>query len=138
MRLWCDDIRPSPPGWVWARTNDEAKVLLSGGKVVECSLDHDLGLHDVEIPDDPDELLDLIYSKDLPAEETGLDLVKWMCEHNLVPRVVRIHSWAPDGAKAMARYLNDFGHDCEVRPFDPKTWPDNNETSPYIHRSYGG
>ena len=138
MKLWVDDIRRAPLGWVWARTNEEAKVLLSGGTVTECSLDHDMGLHGVEIPDDPDELLDLIYSKDLPAGETGLDLVDWMCEHNIVPQKIRIHSWSPDGAKAMARRLNDFGYNCEVRAFDPKDWPENKEINPYTHRSYGG
>lgn len=43
MRLWLDDERPCPQGWVHARTAGEAIALLDGGQVVEVSLDHDLG-----------------------------------------------------------------------------------------------
>jgi hypothetical protein len=121
MKLWHDDVRPPPDSsWRWARTNDDAKAILETGTITECSLDHDLGLHGVEIPDDPDELMDLIYQVG-PAAETGLDLVHWMVEHKHVPKVVRIHSWNPAGAQNMAARLNRFGHDCIVDPYKVPT-----------------
>lgn len=120
VRLWHDDVRPPPDeGWVWARTNEEAKEILEKEEVIECSLDHDLGFHNVEIPDDPDELLDLIYAETPEVGETGLDLVHWMVETEHVPKIVTIHSWNPDGADNMAARLNAFGHNCIVRPFEP-------------------
>lgn len=43
MKLWLDDVRPAPEGWVWVKTVDEAKKLLESGQVQQASLDHDLG-----------------------------------------------------------------------------------------------
>lgn len=43
IRLWHDDVRPPPRGWVWVRTNDDARAILQTGRVIEASLDHDLG-----------------------------------------------------------------------------------------------
>lgn len=58
MRLWLDDSRPAPPGWVHCQTVEAAKVLLETGKVEDLSLDHDLGV----------------------AKPTGLDLCRWMAD----------------------------------------------------------
>lgn len=115
MKLWHDDIRPAPVGWAWARTNAQAQFILRGGNVEECSLDHDLGFHDVEIPDDPDELIEVMQLKG--DEETGEELVRWMIDNDLVPPKVRIHSWNPAGASTMAKLLNDHEYDVEVTPF---------------------
>jgi len=43
MRVWLDDLRPAPDGWVWAQTAVEAYTFLIAGNVTEISLDHDLG-----------------------------------------------------------------------------------------------
>ena len=43
IRLWLDDERPAPDGWVHARTAYEAIEFLLAGDVSEVSLDHDLG-----------------------------------------------------------------------------------------------
>src|SRR5438309_1594271 len=44
MKLWLDDIRPTPDDtWTWAKTVPEAIDLLKTGEVTYASLDHDLG-----------------------------------------------------------------------------------------------
>ncbi|HZT91252.1 MAG TPA: cyclic-phosphate processing receiver domain-containing protein [Gaiellaceae bacterium] len=43
MRLWLDDERPAPDGWHATKDAAEALSLIRSGKVVEASLDHDLG-----------------------------------------------------------------------------------------------
>lgn len=43
MRLYVDDLRSAPDGWVLARTVDEAVSVLRSGQVTEMSLDYDLG-----------------------------------------------------------------------------------------------
>ena len=50
MQLWLDDRRRPPFGWVWAKTAEEAILLLDAGTFDEVSLDHDLGdtTHDPE------------------------------------------------------------------------------------------
>lgn len=46
VRLWLDDQRPAPLGWVWAKTCAEALSVLSAGRVAEVSLDYDLDATD--------------------------------------------------------------------------------------------
>lgn len=43
MRVYLDDERTTPEGWVRAYWPDEAIALLETGQVEELSLDHDLG-----------------------------------------------------------------------------------------------
>ena len=43
MKVFLDDERPTPDGWVRAFTAPEAIELLKTGKVTHLSLDHDLG-----------------------------------------------------------------------------------------------
>lgn len=118
VRLWHDDVRLPPDGWLWARRNEEAIEILTSRQVVECSLDHDLGYHDVVLPDDPDELME-VYMLKGHSEQTGLQLVDWMVENDKVPPVVRIHSWNPVGAANMAARLARFGHSAIIDPFNP-------------------
>lgn len=122
VRLWHDDVRPAPPGWLWARTNDQAKAVFKEQDVVECSLDHDLGLHEVEIPEDPESLLDIITLQGRGGE-TGYDLVNWMVVEDIFPSVITIHSWNPEGAMAMAKRLARFapeGTSLTIKPYNPK------------------
>lgn len=112
VKLWHDDVRRAPEGWLWARTNDEARAILIEHDVIEASLDHDLGREGQdEFPDD-EELLFGDY-----GEENGVDLVRWMIENNAVPPLVRIHSWNPAGSKRMADLFQDAGYGVFVAPF---------------------
>jgi len=43
MKVYLDDERETPEGWVRVYWPDEAIKLLSDGVVTEISLDHDLG-----------------------------------------------------------------------------------------------
>jgi hypothetical protein len=43
VRVWLDDRRAAPEGWVHVRTPEEAIDLLRAGGIEELSLDHDLG-----------------------------------------------------------------------------------------------
>lgn len=112
VRLWHDDVRRAPEGWLWAQTNDEAKAILNEHEVIEASLDHDLGREGQEEYPEDEELLFGDY-----GDETGVDLVRWMIENNAVPSLVRIHSWNPAGAARMAALLRDAGYGVCVSPF---------------------
>lgn len=79
VRVWLDDRRPAPEGWVHVRTPEEAIELLRSGEVEELSLDHDLGL-------------------DVGARErTGYDVLLWL-EREVAegrirpPRLMSVHS----------------------------------------------
>lgn len=43
MKVFLDDERKQPPGWILTKTPKETIELLKTGKVTEISLDHDLG-----------------------------------------------------------------------------------------------
>ena len=43
MKVYLDDERVAPPGWVQTRWPEDTIALLESGKVKELSLDHDLG-----------------------------------------------------------------------------------------------
>lgn len=106
-KLWLDDVRPAPDGWMWAKTVAEAQDILKMGCINTCSLDHDLGA-------DP---ADGINAKGDSPEGSGLDLARWMIENKLVPRWVVVHSWNPAGAKNIVDVLHDAGYRCIYRPY---------------------
>jgi hypothetical protein len=79
VKVWLDDTRPAPEGWVHVRTPEEAIELLRAGGVEGLSLDHDLGL-DVEA-----------------RERTGYDVLLWLeaevaAGRTRPPAVMRVHS----------------------------------------------
>lgn len=75
MKVFLDDERETPPGWIRAWWPDEVITLLEAGGVTELSLDHDLG-------DD--------------ARGTGYDVIRWIEEavavREFVPPAIRVHS----------------------------------------------
>ncbi len=86
MKVYLDDIRIAPDGWVRAHWPEEVIELLKTGQVTEISLDHDLGDH-----------------FDRPAgvdkERTGYDVLLWI-EQAVVtegfdPPVIYIHTANP-------------------------------------------
>lgn len=53
MKLWLDDIRPAPSGWVWYlhvddMVEDIRQLMSYGIKIEMISLDNDLGEHERE------------------------------------------------------------------------------------------
>ena len=47
MKVFLDDERDAPPGWILIRDPDELIKLIYDGKVLELSLDNDLGEYGV-------------------------------------------------------------------------------------------
>lgn len=82
MRIWVDDIRTPPKGWIWCKTSAQTIDLLSNVvtqrayydrpnlfRINVMSLDHDLG-----------------------GDDTTRPIVLWMCENDFWPVEVRVHS----------------------------------------------
>lgn len=114
-KLWFDDIRRPPDNtWIWARTYQGAVDMFEkyGSYIMECSLDHDLGLHDMD-PDIPDADMQRGFDPD----HDGVKLIKWMIETDHIPDHITIHSWNPVGATNMSNALKDAGYNCIVRPY---------------------
>lgn len=91
-KLWLDDIRPEPVGWVRAKTASQAVILLATGTFGEISLDHDLG---------PD------FAGD------GCQVISWLEEQialdpNFFIPIVNIHTANPAAKTKMLQALENI------------------------------
>lgn len=86
MRLWVDDLRPAPDGWMWAKTSAEAIDLMCSRRIEAVSLDHDLG-----------------------GDDTTRPLVMWMCSHEMWPAVVHVHTANPVGREWLVGMADRYG-----------------------------
>lgn len=84
MKVFLDDERVAPAGWVQVRWPEEAIKLLQSGNVTELSLDHDLG-------DD--------------EHGTGYDVIIWIEEavatSGFRPPHIKVHSANPSATVKM-------------------------------------
>jgi len=93
VKVWLDDVRDAPPGWVRTFTPEEVIGLLRLGRVTELSLDHDLGLDDGE------------------SERTGYTVLLWLEAEVGTGRWTRplpeisVHSANPVGRDRMLRVI---------------------------------
>jgi hypothetical protein len=75
IKVYLDDTRPTPFGWVHARWPQEVIAHLTQGNVTEVSLDHDLGND---------------------RRGTGYDVLVWIEKavalEKFVPPIIRIHT----------------------------------------------
>ena len=88
MKVFLDDCRPTPDGWVAARWPDEVILLLAEGGVTDVSLDHDLG-------DD--------------ERGTGYDVLTWIEEavatRGFQPPRISVHSANPAAGQRMLQAI---------------------------------
>ena len=100
LRVWLDDSRPAPTGWLHLRSVTAAQELLSAKLVREMSLDHDLGW----CADCIREGAHLRQSgkRHCPHTPTGYDLCIWMADRNIWPSVPpAVHSGNLEGGARM-------------------------------------
>lgn len=91
MKLYLDDTRPVPDGWVLAKTSQEAIEILGSGRVEVLSLDHDLG----------------------DGNGTGYEVVNWLEEQVYfgrlrAPKEIYIHSANPVGCGRMRQAIESI------------------------------
>jgi hypothetical protein len=103
MKLWLDDERPAPEGWLRARSVEEAIYIMGYSRFSPtkserefpyrenfeaCSLDHDLGMGD---------------------DNDGIQFVDWMVENGIWPKTKpTVHSMNPAGRKRMERTIDRY------------------------------
>lgn len=84
-KLWLDDERQPPEGWVWVKTAKEAMRAIATGEILIVSLDHDLG----------------------KPKENGGDVLRWIEEqvfvNNFWPPLIEIHTQNPVARNWMIR-----------------------------------
>ena len=92
VRIWVDDTKKPPVGWLWAKTVDAAIAALRSPDVSDLSLDHDLG-----------------------GDQTGMQIVDWMSMTETWPQRIDLHTENPVGADNMMRALVNDG------PYEKRT-----------------
>lgn len=98
MKLWIDDVRPAPNGWIWVRTVKQAKAAIveyerqMWDDTILISLDHDAGDYVNEGGD---------YIK----------ILDWLEQEGLVDTgyFFHLHSWNPVGIENMRRIITHNG-----------------------------
>lgn len=111
IRLWLDDMRPAPPGWIHVKTDHEARAYLVKRDVAVASLDHDLGACEVCLDGlTPEAWLERSGYQSMPHCEhfgTGYTLVCWMEETDNWPGAKpTVHSANPVGRARMQMVID--------------------------------
>lgn len=100
LRVWLDDSRPAPAGWLHLRSVGAVQSLLSAKLVRELSLDHDLGWCATCIREGAH--LRNTHQRHCPHTPTGYDLCVWMAGSGLWPPVPpAVHSGNLEGGARM-------------------------------------
>ncbi len=90
MKIWLDDIRPAPDGYVHCRSVNEAKKLIVENKdkieLIDC--DHDLGDYACDGGD-------------------GIKLLDWLAE-NCLYYPIALHTMNPVGRENMQRLVDRY------------------------------
>jgi hypothetical protein len=112
MKLWIDDERPCPDGWVAARNRDDAVAIINTwfDHIKEISFDHDLG-------------------EGKTGYDIALTLEKMVWETGRCPMILHVHSMNPVGRKnimdaiiAMKRYA--YAHEARQATQIVTDWAD--------------
>lgn len=102
MKVYLDDLRPTPKGWVHARWPEDVIAYLQTGLVTHVSLDHDLG----------DDL-----------HGTGNDVVVWIEEqtalHGFAPPIITVHSDNGPGRQRMLQGIDSILRFSQKNMFEP-------------------
>lgn len=101
MKLWIDDVRPAPKGYLWVRSVDDAIKAIS---IYSDKLDFDMN------PTDEIELIDVDHDAGDYAKYGGdyIRLLDWL-EETGRSYPIRIHSMNPVGRANMERIIQRNG-----------------------------
>ena len=98
-KLYLDDIRPCPEGYILVRNYDDCVTLLENGIFEEVSLDYSLGY----------------------GYKTGFDVLVWLNNHREhLPKKINIHSTHPYGVSMMKNFILKYLPEVELLPYREK------------------
>lgn len=106
MKVYLDDVRDCPQGWVLARSADQAIELLETGKVEEISLDHDLGMKPKTLDSG------VVEASEDTLAMSGYDVATWIEEQVIyrgfkAPRM-KCHSANPIGVRRIQQVIESI------------------------------
>ena len=95
MKLWIDDVRPAPKGYVWITSVNSAKATIEwamkkGNKIELLDLDHDAGIYAINGGD-------------------YIEILNWLEQYMICYFPIHIHSMNPVGVENMRRIIRKNG-----------------------------
>lgn len=102
MKIWVDDMRPAPDGYVWCRSVNEAIYIIEGNDMYHWVPEM--------INDDPITIIDIDHDAGDYAKYGGdyIRLLDWL-ETTGRNYPIRIHSMNPVGVENMRRIIKRNG-----------------------------
>lgn len=91
MKVWLDDIRKPPKGYIWCKNYNEIIFILMNKKVSIVDFDHDLG-----------------------EEKSGYDVAKFIVENNIEIDSFKVHSQNPVGRDNIIHLLTHYGYTLDI------------------------
>ena len=110
MKLWVDDVRPAPAGYVWCKSVNQAKETIVQAlaafreSVVRGFVDEDLYLDVIDLDHDAGE-----YAKDGGDYIELLNWLEWLHQDQGTYTQFHIHSMNPVGVANMRRIIQRNG-----------------------------
>lgn len=135
LRVWLDDSRPAPPGWLRVTTVRNARRLVEAGLVREISLDYDLGWCADCIS--REEHLKSSGRRHCEHTPTGYDLVAWMAETGRWPTAPpTVHSGNIEGGARMLGVIARYWHDGALTAMPAPVADPGAETPEHVEISH--
>jgi hypothetical protein len=103
MKLWIDDVRPAPKGYVWCKSVKEAKK-----KIIGCLI---IGIMLKQKPPCPLELMDMDHDAGDYYNDGGdfIEILKWFEKTKTPCPPIHIHSMNPVGVQNMRAIIKRNG-----------------------------
>ncbi|MEV6219930.1 cyclic-phosphate processing receiver domain-containing protein [Nocardia sp. NPDC051833] len=110
MKLFVDDERPAPTGWMLVKTAAAALAIINGHRLAGVplsvlSLDHDLGTSIATYED-----------------ETTRPIMLWMCEHDWWPDALYVHTANPAGQDWLVGMARRYAPPGTLRGYGQNYW----------------
>ena len=110
MKLWIDDTRPAPIGYIWVKSVNEAIERIEDSEIRVGMLDHNNPLCEEYIKELSIDVIDLDHDAGDYAYDGGgyIKLLDWL-EETERNYPIRIHSMNPVGVENMRRIIKRNG-----------------------------
>ena len=110
MKIWVDDVRPAPIGYIWCKSVNEAIERIEGSEIRVGMLDYNNSLCEEDIRELSIDVIDLDHDAGDYAYDGG-DYIKILdyLEETERDYPIRIHSMNPVGVENMRRIIRRNG-----------------------------
>lgn len=108
MKLWIDDTRPAPIGYIWVKSVNEAIERIEGSEIRVGMLDNNNPLCEEDIKELSIELIDLDHDAGEFGPPDYIKILDWL-EETERNYPIRIHSQNPVGVENMRRIIRKNG-----------------------------